>query len=203
MTCGGKLVGTPKGKTSLDGCAQACDEQVHSCVGFSYFGKEKLCFLMSKFSTALYYTGCKTGEQLSFLQKSEQADVTCMAKFSKFEGTTLKPDPSGKCKQCLKKLTKADRCYISDKGAAEAPAKAEEKEVPQKTFEDVKQKTFEEKPDDEIAEEVMDDGEMMDDDWEMQWDDEFDEGNNHDYDYDDEWKELNLHARKGKHHRVH
>jgi len=37
--------------------------------------------------------------------------VRCMAKLSKFEGTTLKPDPSGKCKQCMKKLVKAQRCY--------------------------------------------------------------------------------------------
>lgn len=37
--------------------------------------------------------------------------VVCMAKLSKFEGTTLKPDPAGKCKQCLKKVTKAQRCY--------------------------------------------------------------------------------------------
>jgi len=37
--------------------------------------------------------------------------VRCMAKLSKFEGTTLKPDPSGKCKQCMKKLVNAQRCY--------------------------------------------------------------------------------------------
>merc|ERR1719327_1110834 len=38
------------------------------------------------------------------------AAALCYAKFSRFTGTTLKPDPSGKCKQCLKKATKADRC---------------------------------------------------------------------------------------------
>jgi len=37
--------------------------------------------------------------------------VYCMAKLSAFEGINLKPDPSGKCKICLKELSKADRCY--------------------------------------------------------------------------------------------
>ena len=38
-------------------------------------------------------------------------EVRCLAKLSRFEGTTLKPDRSGKCKECLKKLVHADRCY--------------------------------------------------------------------------------------------
>merc|ERR1719235_2898685 len=49
-----------------------------------------------------------------FLQKDEKRKapkVTCVAKLSEFDGTTLKPDKSGKCKQCLKGLVEADRCY--------------------------------------------------------------------------------------------
>merc|ERR1719264_610842 len=41
----------------------------------------------------------------------ERESVHCMVKLSKFEGTTFKPDPKGKCKQCLKELKRADRCY--------------------------------------------------------------------------------------------
>jgi len=49
-----------------------------------------------------YYKHC-------FCEK--KAKVACYAKLSKFEGTTLKPDGSGKCKECFKKATKADRCW--------------------------------------------------------------------------------------------
>merc|ERR1719410_1786471 len=50
------------------------------------------------------------------LKEKDKEDVAsgqvyCMAKFSVFEGINLKPDPSGKCKLCLKELSKADRCY--------------------------------------------------------------------------------------------
>jgi len=37
--------------------------------------------------------------------------VYCMAKFSEFNGMGLKPDPSGKCKRCLKELNHAEPCY--------------------------------------------------------------------------------------------
>eukprot|EP00929_Paragymnodinium_shiwhaense_P025827 TRINITY_DN15533_c0_g1_i1.p1 TRINITY_DN15533_c0_g1~~TRINITY_DN15533_c0_g1_i1.p1 ORF type:complete len:622 (-),score=157.86 TRINITY_DN15533_c0_g1_i1:109-1974(-) len=62
-----------------------------------------LCFLFSKLKTLTYYTGCS--------EDGSHAKVKCMVKFSKFSGTTLKPDASGKCKQCLKEATHADRCY--------------------------------------------------------------------------------------------
>eukprot|EP00747_Dinoflagellata_sp_TGD_P130107 gnl/TRDRNA2_/TRDRNA2_174783_c2_seq2.p1 gnl/TRDRNA2_/TRDRNA2_174783_c2~~gnl/TRDRNA2_/TRDRNA2_174783_c2_seq2.p1 ORF type:complete len:556 (-),score=143.27 gnl/TRDRNA2_/TRDRNA2_174783_c2_seq2:86-1531(-) len=42
--------------------------------------------------------------------KGDSYDVQCAVKLMHFEGTTLKPDPSGKCKNCLKTLTQADRC---------------------------------------------------------------------------------------------
>jgi len=101
-TCSGDNVAEPIVGESQDGCASACDANIHSCVGFQYFkdGGNSLCFLLSKFSEGSYYTGCGKAP----------VTATCFAKLSKFEGTTLKPDASGKCKQCFTKLTKADRC---------------------------------------------------------------------------------------------
>merc|ERR1719324_1066143 len=64
-TCGGDLVNDPIVGESPDGCASECNRNFQTCVGFSYFGPEKLCFLFSKLSTAFYYTGCKKS---SFLQ---------------------------------------------------------------------------------------------------------------------------------------
>jgi hypothetical protein len=114
-TCGGALVNDPIVGESPDGCASACNVNFQTCVGFSYFAPEKLCFLFSKFKSAFYYTGCKSLiQQPAFLQENKvkgAADVTCYAKLSRFEGTTLKPDASGDCKECLKKATKANRCY--------------------------------------------------------------------------------------------
>jgi hypothetical protein len=117
-TCGGDKVAKPIVARSMDGCATICDKNVHDCVGFQYFNKGDvtLCFLFSKFTTGFYYTGCgKAGPaELGFLQETNKAapyEAKCFAKLSKFEGTTLKPNPSGKCAQCFKTLTKADRCY--------------------------------------------------------------------------------------------
>jgi hypothetical protein len=109
-TCSGAKVAEPIVGKSEDGCASACDASIHSCVGFQYFkkGDKELCYLFSKFSTGFYYTGCGK----AFLQASAAPyDAKCFAKLSKFEGTTLKPNPSGKCEQCFKTLTMADRCY--------------------------------------------------------------------------------------------
>jgi len=109
-TCDGGLVGTPIVGQSATVCAAACDLRIHDCVGFQFFGegKDTLCFLLSGYKTGFYYTGCGK----SFLQ-TEKAPfaANCYAKLSKFVGTTLKPNPSGKCKECFKDLTKADRCY--------------------------------------------------------------------------------------------
>jgi len=115
QTCGGDVVAKPIVGGDLDGCASACDNNGQECVGFSYYaGTKKLCFLFSKFKTAFYYTGCSPAKKFMLLQAAQEAapfEAKCLAKFSKFGGTTLKPDASGKCKQCLKTLTKADRCY--------------------------------------------------------------------------------------------
>jgi len=103
-TCSGDLVGEPIFDLDVDGCAGACDANVHDCVGFQYFKYAKhMCVLFSRFNTGFYYTGCG-GKSVP--------PATCYAKLSKFEGTTLKPNPSGKCDQCFKDLTKADRCYF-------------------------------------------------------------------------------------------
>merc|ERR1719392_76318 len=98
-TCSGDKVAEPITGLNEDGCAKACDDNLHSCVGFQYFksGGSQTCFLFSGFSTAFHYTGCG---------KAPAFEAKCFAKLSKFEGTTLKPDGSGKCAQCFKKVTK-------------------------------------------------------------------------------------------------
>jgi len=109
-TCTGTLVAKPIVGQSVDACAASCDQHIHSCVAFQYFkdGKKTMCFLLSKFSTGVYYTGCGK----SFLQSGAAPfEAKCYAKLSKFVGTTLKPNPSGTCEQCFTHLTKADRCY--------------------------------------------------------------------------------------------
>merc|ERR1719163_1398823 len=49
-TCSGDLVAKPIVGKSQNGCATACDANIHSCVGYQYFteGGKKLCFLFSK-----------------------------------------------------------------------------------------------------------------------------------------------------------
>lgn len=140
MTCSGTVIGSPIYFKSYHGCAAACDAHVGSCVGFSYYptevGKPNLCFLFSDFTSGQYYTGCEEGgageederppkkKKALFLQKGnstlgrvdqplteEPTHPVCVAKLSKFVGTTLKPDKSGKCKQCMKELTEAKRCW--------------------------------------------------------------------------------------------
>jgi len=110
-TCGGSPVGNPV-SGDFEGCAEACEKTAGKCVGFTYLATADsgLCFLLGDLKTATYYTGCGK----SFLQKStvkSGTEAKCVVKFSEFDGTTLKPDPSGKCKQCLKEANKADRCF--------------------------------------------------------------------------------------------
>jgi len=98
----------------------------------------KVCFLFSKFKSVTYYTECGSKESLlqksvSFLQNPQathamiqksnstqlskkplefdEESTMCYAKFASFTGTTLKPDPSGKCDLCLKTADKAQRCF--------------------------------------------------------------------------------------------
>jgi len=113
-TCGGKAAHTPLvGNVST--CAAACDADVHECVGFNFFPKagsltpeQGLCFLLSKFKTMTYYTKCDSASSAQVDPK----EVRCHAKFSKFEGTTLAVDGAGKCKECFKEITKAERCFV-------------------------------------------------------------------------------------------
>jgi hypothetical protein len=119
-TCGGELFTEPM-VAGKDACAAACDDHIHDCVGFQWFrcGETKIgtCHLFRGFKTATSYTKCG-GKAASFLQivgkKVVPFSASCFAKLSKFEGTTLAPDPSGKCKSCLKSITQADRCYYSE-----------------------------------------------------------------------------------------
>jgi hypothetical protein len=86
-----------------DACARLCNDDLHECVGYSFVGgasAEGLCFLMSKFTTATHYTECG------------KMDVPkCFAKLSKFDGTSIAPKADGTCENCLKEVTKADRCF--------------------------------------------------------------------------------------------
>lgn len=109
-TCSGDLAAKPIVTLDSDGCASACDANIHDCVGYQFFkvGSKTLCFLFKNFKTGVYYTGCGK----SFLQEAKPPfEASCYAKFSKFGTSTLKPNPSGKCEQCFDQLTKADRCY--------------------------------------------------------------------------------------------
>lgn len=105
-TCSGTKAEEPIVATK-DVCARACDGDVHECVGFSFFPFEAndkgLCFLMSKLKTLTFYTKCA--------ESDVQYGTSCFVKFSKFNGATLKPDPSGKCEMCLKEAKQADRCF--------------------------------------------------------------------------------------------
>lgn len=114
-TCGGDLAADPMMTVNEDTCAAACDALPGKCVGYGYYEQSSsLCFLYSKFKSVQYYTECakflQTSKKHSHRHKTSDT-VTCKAKLQMFEGTTLKPDPEGKCKQCLKEATHANRCW--------------------------------------------------------------------------------------------
>merc|ERR1719265_2770796 len=136
-TCGGEVLKKPILAANAQDCASACSAEGIACAGFSYVtlkpppDSDPVCFLFSKMTSITYYTEC--GSKSEFLQRpnskakstmiqkgnstegpptGEDAEVTmCYAKFSSFVGTTLKPDPSGKCELCLKTADKAQRCF--------------------------------------------------------------------------------------------
>jgi len=107
-TCTGTAAATPM-VGSFESCAAACNADIHDCVGFSYFPgtgdlvDTGLCFTMSKVQAVLYWTGCD--------DEVSSGNVKCVVKFAKFEGDSLKPDPSGKCSVCLEEASAADRCF--------------------------------------------------------------------------------------------
>lgn len=122
-TCGGSIAGFVFGK-DMDECSAACDRLVGECVGFNYFGEgDGICFLFNEFKTVQYWAGCAPDDEekgdgkgkFMLVQRHTTKEApfaaSCVAKGAVFEGTTLKPDRSGKCKKCLKEATKADRCY--------------------------------------------------------------------------------------------
>jgi hypothetical protein len=137
-TCTGTPAAEPMVASFVDDCAHACDSDVGDCEAFSFFpGTSRgLCFLMSKLKTVTFFTNCPQsstgvgGENAmpnfnstgsAFLQRTSMSNaaqtkvnssgVVCAVKFSKFEGTTLSPDPSGSCKKCLNEVNRADRCF--------------------------------------------------------------------------------------------
>lgn len=118
-TCGGDVQEIMY-NTGYDGCAAACDMGlVAGCLGFQFVPgtdgpTNSMCFLFTKLNSITYYAGCAKGA--AFLQRDRDPafagdKAMCLAKFSRFEGTTLAPDGSGKCDQCVKEATKADRCF--------------------------------------------------------------------------------------------
>jgi len=109
-TCTGDLIDEPILNYDPNECAASCDAMPGRCVGFAFFWADGgVCFLYSKFERAQYYTGCGG----SFLQKQYKKntpfEANCLAKLQFFEGTSLKPDI--KCKNCLKEVQRADRCF--------------------------------------------------------------------------------------------
>jgi len=106
--CGGSTVKKPIVETTLDGCARACDADVHECVGFSFFSitnTDSLCFLFSKFDTLLYVMDCPAANFLQAKRAASTSLIQCFGKLSEFP-SSIAPDASGKCEGCLKKTTK-------------------------------------------------------------------------------------------------
>jgi len=67
-------------------------------------------------ANAMIHKGNSTQNKTQGLSKEGPPSKTegmtmCYAKFASFTGTTLKPDPSGKCELCLKTADKAQRCF--------------------------------------------------------------------------------------------
>jgi hypothetical protein len=112
-TCNGEAVKKPMAGLSEDECAAACEANFQKCVAFSHYPAGDLCFMFSKLKTATVYTGCKAA---SFLQKAGKAETApaCKLRLSSYEGTSINPDSdtakAGKCPNCLKELTKRDKC---------------------------------------------------------------------------------------------
>jgi len=102
-TCGGEVDKQSIFAASKDECAAACNSEVQTCVGFSFY-EGGVCLLVSKFKSVTYYTKC--GDKAK-----DKAKTACYAKLKYFEGVILKPDGSGKCDACLKEATEAKRCF--------------------------------------------------------------------------------------------
>jgi len=120
----GKMIGNPYIVQNENGCAHHCNSKIHECVGYmmtpvAHMPDSKLCFLFEKFESVQTYSGC-IGRDLTggnFLQaraakQDPEPIVITKVKFSKFDGATLKPDPSGKCDICLKKWTDRTQCPV-------------------------------------------------------------------------------------------
>merc|ERR1719335_48889 len=65
---------------------------------------------IDKLSRSVFQKGNST--ESGDFHKDAETTTMCWAKFASFTGTTLKPDPSGKCDLCLKTADKAQRCFF-------------------------------------------------------------------------------------------
>jgi len=113
-TCNGEAVKKPMAMLSEDECAAACEANFQRCVAYSFYTPGDLCFMFSKLKTATVYTGCSAGAA-SFLQASKKGSFPeCKLRLSSYEGTSISPDSdtakAGKCPNCLKELTKREKC---------------------------------------------------------------------------------------------
>lgn len=99
--CESKKVGCAKGKTYKE-AKEVCAKH-----------NMQLCTRQQLESQICCGSGCNFDSKL--IWTSEEAypnpPSMCFAKFASFTGTSLKPDPSGKCDLCLKKAEKFQRCY--------------------------------------------------------------------------------------------
>lgn len=109
-TCAGTWYKNPILNASVDECATACEAQVNEpgCIGFSIY-KGGFCYLFSKFTSVTYYSQCPP---IAEQGTSDDVSTQCFAKLKDFDGVNLSPDSTGKCKFCLKKATKASKCFM-------------------------------------------------------------------------------------------
>jgi len=118
QTCSGDVVNEPIVGESMDGCAKACDDAVGSCVGFSYFGvgKTSLCFLLSNFKSAVYYTGCRVPgllQQNMTRRREVQKYIAGLQREGRSPGTgKIQAWPCSSVGVPLQAMTKKGQSYI-------------------------------------------------------------------------------------------
>lgn len=111
--CGGEHAGEPRVADERE-CGSLC-AKMSNCVGFTHFigVHSPICFLFSSLDSVTYYPHCpkvKVGLQpQAFLQPATSVKepvfrARCHVKSSKFAGKSMKPDPTGECKVCFKRV---------------------------------------------------------------------------------------------------
>merc|ERR1719506_1170868 len=115
--CGGVLAAEPSIVDERQ-CGALCSN-ISRCLGFTHFEavQSPVCFLFSKLESFTYYPRCTNttaGLQAQAFLQSARSDeepvyrARCHLKSSKFQGKPLSPDPTGKCKTCLKMLVRKE-----------------------------------------------------------------------------------------------